>query len=155
MPTQLQRLAASPETGDDDPRVTTVMTSRLVAVTMDTSVSTALLLMAREGVRHLPVMQGQACVGLVLESDLVRCLAETGPLTAAAGLHVGEFARSTAPLPTSARRSEAARRMVTECSDAVLVAGHDQLLGIVTASDLVRSLAAVAAQAPAPEGRSR
>ena len=116
MPTDALRLAAPPETSDDDPRVTTVMTSRLVAVTMDTSVSTALLLMAREGVRHLPVMQGRACVGLVLESDLVRCLAETGPLTAAAGLHVGEFARSTAPLPTSARRSEAAQRMMTECS---------------------------------------
>jgi CBS domain-containing protein len=100
-------------------------------------------------------MHGRACVGLVLESDLVRCLAETGPLMAAAGLLAGEFARSTAPLPVSARRSEAARRMVTESTDAVLVTDHDQLLGIVTASDLVRSLAATPAQTPAPEGRSR
>ena len=45
-------------------------------------------------------------------------------------------------MPITARRSDAARRMANG-ADAVLVTRGDRLLGIVTAGDLIRSLAAV------------
>ncbi len=52
------------------------------------------------------------------------------------------MARPVEAMPITARRSDAARRMANG-ADAVLVTRGDRLLGIVTASDLIRSLAAM------------
>jgi CBS domain-containing protein len=105
-------------------------------------VATALRLMARIGLRHLLVMDGQKCLGILAEIDLVRCMAQGSALTAGWSYVVGEIARPVEAMPITARRSDAARRMANG-ADAVLVTRGDRLLGIVTASDLIRSLAAV------------
>ncbi|MCY7342559.1 MAG: CBS domain-containing protein [Pseudonocardia sp.] len=128
-------------TADADPAVTELMTTRLVGITPDAPVSTALHLMARSGVRHLPVMDGQRCLGLVVEVDLVGVLARGGPLESGFSRLVGEITRTVHDLPVTARRSDVARHMQSDTSDAVLVIDHGQVLGIVTASDLIRSLA--------------
>ncbi len=153
MPIHPQRLAAPPETVDDDPPVTAVMTTHLVGITPDAPVSTALRLMAATGVRHLPVLAGRQCLGLVLESDLIRCVAQGEPLAPGSSLLVGEIARPVEQLPVTARRSDAARRMQADTSDAVLVTDGDRLLGIVTATDLIRSLAAAPAAHTPPQRR--
>ena len=135
-------LTAPPETLDDDPLVTAVMSAHLVAITPDAPLSIALQLMASTGVRHLPVVDGRRCRGVVVEADLVRFLAQVpGPLADPRPL-VGELARLTRPIPDTARRSDAAHRMQAEGCDAVLVTTRGQLTGIVTATDLIRSLAA-------------
>ena len=87
-------------------------------------------------------MDGQKCLGLLAEADLIRCMAQGGALTPAWSYAVGEIAQPVEALPVTARRSDAARRMANG-ADAVLVTRGDRLLGIVTASDLVRSLAAI------------
>ena len=122
------------------------MSTHLVAITPDAPLSTALQLMASIGVRHLPVLDrvvdGRPCSGVVVEADLVRLLAQVpGPLADPRPL-VGELARPTRPIPDTARRSDAAHRMQAEGCDAVLVTTRGQLTGIVTATDLIRSLAA-------------
>ena len=137
--------------GSDDPPITDVMTTRLVGITPDAAVSTALRLMARTGLRHLLVMHGQKCLGMLLEVDLVRCMAQGGALAALTSgwsYVVGEITRPVEAIPVTARRSDAARRMANG-AEAVLVTRGDCVLGIVTTSDLIRSLAAIP-ESPTP-----
>jgi len=147
------RLAAPPEALDDDPPISQVMTTHLVAITPDCPLSTALHVLASTGVRHLPVVEGNRCSGMVLEADLIRYLAG-GSMSSLdhATVPVSTLSRSAAPVSVSARRSNAARRMQTENTDAVLVTDGDRLVGIVTATDLIRSLACVAPAASHTHG---
>jgi CBS domain-containing protein len=62
-------------------------------------------------------------------------------------VHVEELTRPVEPLPMTARRSDAARRMQAEHADVVLVVDGARLVGIVTATDIVRSLASVTSPA--------
>ena len=143
-----QRLGALPDTVDEDPPVTAVMTRELVGVTPDTPVMTALSLMARRRVRHLPVLAGRRCLGLVIELDLVRALAAVALPLGLADPVVGDVVRSVGAVAGTARRSDAASVMSAGTADAVLVVEQEQVLGIVTATDLVRSLAGHAPKAP-------
>lgn len=102
--------------------------------------------MTGSGVRHLPVLEGTRCHGLVHEPDLVRSVAERAVL----GEHrapkvVGDLCRPAPELRPADRRSDAARQMQAAAIDAVLVVDGDRLVGIVTAGDLIRSLADPAA----------
>lgn len=128
------------QTEHADPPVADLMTTRLVCVTPDAPLSEVLHLMARTGVRHLPVMDGARCTGLVVEVDVVRCVAEGGPLATAWSVHAGEIARPVERSASTATRSDVARAMRSAGSDAVLVVDDGQVRGIVTATDLVRSL---------------
>ncbi len=128
--------AAPPESLDDDPRLAGLMSTRVVAITPDSPLLTALRLMAAERVRHLPVLDGPHCLGLVGETDLVRAVATGRPPL------VGPLARPVPTLPRSAHRSAAARAMIAAGTDAVLVTDDEGgLAGILTATDLVVSLA--------------
>jgi len=136
MQAEQNRLAAPPDAIDDDPLVGTVMSPRIVAITPDAPLGTALRLMASGQVRHLPVLDGPRCTGIVLETDLVRAVAVGGPAA------VGALVRRVPTVPVGARRSRVARALLDGDVDAVLVVDGEQLVGIVTATDLVRSLAA-------------
>ena len=136
------RRATPPEVLDSDPPVTTVMTRDVVTVAAEARVPTAIHLMAAHGVRHLPVVDRGQCVGMLVETDLIRMLAKApGPLRTAETLTVGELRRPSRQLPPTARISDAARQMSLDASDAVLIIDQGHVLGIVTATDLVRILA--------------
>ena len=49
-----------------------IMTAPAITVTLDTEIMTALSLMTRRRIRHLPVVDGEALVGLVSIGDLVK-----------------------------------------------------------------------------------
>ena|SRR5690242_19188258 len=135
-------LAAPLEVHDSDPPVTAVMTPDVVAVAAEARVPTAVQLMASRGVRHLPVVDRGQCVGMLVEADLIRHLAQSpGPLNAAVTVTVGELRRPSRDLPPTARVSDAAHQMSLDASDAVLVIDQGRVLGIITATDLVRMLA--------------
>ncbi|MHA6793985.1 CBS domain-containing protein [Pseudonocardia bannensis] len=156
MSTPPTRPAAAPESIGDDPPVSAVMTRRLVAIVPAAPLATALRLMAEAGVQHLPVIDGQRCLGVLTEADVVRCMAGwPGPSGAAAAMLVGELCRPAECVEIRSRRSGVARRMHASGADAVLVARQGRLQGIVTASDLIRSLAESAAAAEADEGEDR
>ena len=139
-------LVASPEVHDSDPPVTTVMTRDVVVVAAEARVPTAMQLMASRGVRHMPVVDRGQCVGMLVEADLIRHLARApGPLNAAVTVTVGELRRPSREIPPTARISEAAHQMSLDVSDAVLVIDQGRVLGIVTATDLVRMLAGTVA----------
>jgi CBS domain-containing protein len=145
-----RHLAAPPESRDDDPPISMVMTSRLVGITPDAPVATALNLMASAGIRHLPVVDENRCRGVLRETDVVRHLAADPRFPAdRTATAVRLLTRPVASLPLSARRSDAAHCMDADGIDAVLVTDGHGLVGIVTATDLIRSLAAEAWTQPA------
>jgi CBS domain-containing protein len=131
-------LDAPPETLDDDPPLTSLMTHRLIGITPDADLHVALRLLATSGVRHLPVLTDGRCLGLVCERDVVRHLA--GP-DAPLPTPVAQLYRPAPVLGVRDRRSTAAAQMQAADIDAVLVVKNGRLVGIVTATDLVRSLA--------------
>jgi CBS domain-containing protein len=135
MPSQRPHLAAPPEAVDDDPAISAVMTPRIVAITPDCPLQTGLGLMAANDVRHLPVVEGSRCLGVVLETDIVRAVAIGGPPL------LGALVRSVPMVPVGGRRSMAARAVLAGDVDAAVVTDGDRLVGIVTSTDLVRSLA--------------
>jgi CBS domain-containing protein len=147
--THPRRLVAPPETLDDDPPITGVMTTHLVAITPDCPLSTALRVLASAEVGHLPVVEGNRCSGMVRELDLIKYVA-CGSMTSVdhSTALVAALTRPATPISVEARRSDAARRMQTENAHAVLVADGDLLVGIVTAGDLIRSLAGAAPASP-------
>ncbi|RYY43114.1 MAG: CBS domain-containing protein, partial [Sphingomonadales bacterium] len=55
-----------------DRRVSELMTSPAITVTPAESILAALALMTRRRIRHLPVIEGGKCVGLVSIGDLVK-----------------------------------------------------------------------------------
>ena len=63
------RLAAPPDTLDDDPLLTSVMSRDVVAIDAEARLPTALHLMATTGVRHLPVVEDGKPVGIVCARD--------------------------------------------------------------------------------------
>jgi CBS domain-containing protein len=136
MTTPLHGGRVAPPDTLDDPPITALMTPRVIAITPDAPLCTALRLMAIEQLRHLPVLDGERCLGMIGETDLVHAVAVGGPPL------VGALVRPVPALPGTARRSTAARTMVTAESDAVLVMDEERLVGILTATDLVVSLAA-------------
>jgi signal-transduction protein with cAMP-binding, CBS, and nucleotidyltransferase domain len=147
LPKSTDRPAAPPEALGDDPPLTAVMTADVVVVDAEARVPTALHVMATTGVRHLPVVDRGRCLGVLVETDLVRCLAQGFPTAAGAvTASLRQLYRPAPELPARARVSDAARHVSADVSDAVLVADHGRLLGIVTATDLVRLLARLDAQ---------
>jgi CBS domain-containing protein len=137
----VNRLNAPPEIVDDDPRLSTLMTRRLVAITPDSGAHVALNLMASAKVRHLPVLDDGVYVGMVVEPDLVLAVAEGELQRPGAPLTVASLCRRAAMLHAHDRRSLAATMMSETGIDAVLVVEGETLVGLVTATDLVRSLA--------------
>ena len=141
--------AAPPESRDDDPVINTVMTTRIVGITPDAPVSTALNLMAATGVRHLPVLSGNRCLGVLREADVIQHLAAVSTSAVdQAATPVARLTRRAASVSVSAHRSDAARCMDVDSVDAVLVTDRHGLVGIVTATDLIRSLASDAPAVP-------
>ena len=146
-PSTTTRLAAPPDTLDDDPLLTAVMSREVVALDAEARLPTALHVMATTGVRHLPVVERGRCLGVLVETDLIRSLAQdsrpfgSAALGTAVTAPVRQLHRPAPQLPPTARVSDAARHMATDVSDAVLVVEHGRVLGIVTATDLVRLLA--------------
>ena len=62
--------------GESETAVQDVMTSPLVVITPETEVEEAMALMTDRRIRHIPVVDGDAVVGMVSIGDLVRLQSE-------------------------------------------------------------------------------
>ncbi len=108
---------------------------RLVAVHPAVDAFTALTVMRRHEVRHLPVVADDRCVGLLTETDLLRGLASSASaeeLTVAALCH-----RPAPAVPAGSSLHTMATTMVASAADAVLVVNRGVMVGMVTASDVL------------------
>lgn len=136
----------------EDPVITTLMTSWVVAVSPGTALIEALRVMDSAGVRHLPVVDGGRCVGLLTEVEMLRQLVAQGLVRpeSPAWLTAGQVCRRPAAVVSVwATRATAAQMMLALGSDAVLVVDDEHIHGIATASDLAASLVESAASASA------
>jgi CBS domain-containing protein len=139
-----------PATGGP-PRAAELMTEPVLAVAPSMDVRSGLRIMHHYRTRHLPVVEGRHCVGLVGEADLLAALlGEQTDLL----LTVGMVGRRPPPsVPGSVDRAEIAATMLAEGTDALVVLDGTEVIGLVTAFDLVRSLAREAAGQPVPGQR--
>jgi acetoin utilization protein AcuB len=123
------------------------MTQRPVTVTEDTPVSRALELMKREKVRRFPVIDKHGkLVGIVLERDLI--YAAPSPATTLsifeihtllAKIKVGDvMAREVITVSEDTPLEEAARIMSDNNISGVPVMRDDQLVGIITETDIFK-----------------
>ena len=135
------RLAAPPETLDDDPCASEYASTPVIGITPSAPLSVALRLMIARGVRHLPVVEDGRCTTLVSELDVVRGLAaQHGPL-GVASLRVGDVARAVPATTADAPLSSIARLMHDGGTDAVLIDDHGRIAGLITATDIIRAAA--------------
>jgi acetoin utilization protein AcuB len=110
---------------------------RVLAIHPDTDAITALGVMGEHGVRHLPVVRGHRCVGMVTEADLLRAItvAPSAP-TAGTLCH-----RCPPTVPPDAGLPAVAAAILAGGLDAALVVHGCALVGIVTSIDVLAAIA--------------
>ena len=126
-----------------------IMRGKPVTIGAGDALSTVEDIMRLGGVRHLPVVRGGKLVGVVSERDLLRVslsnLTEFGTEERRAFLHVVEIARVMSAPPIvidpEASVTEAARVMAIHKIGCLPVVEGEELLGIVTETDLLRYFA--------------
>jgi acetoin utilization protein AcuB len=133
--------------------VSDVMTRKLITVTPDDSVEKAVQLFRQRGIRHLLVLKGQRLVGIVSDHDLMRTLeplrAKRKKLLNVGGLffllepvEVREImSKDVVTIQPDHSLQYAAAMMVTSRYGALPVVADEEVVGIVTATDLLRYLA--------------
>lgn len=120
-----------------------IMSREIICVPPDMDVAEAFALMRQAGVRHLPIVEGYRLVGIVSDRDLLPLAQRDaeGGLNIVEALPIGEI-MSREPLTRAPRTSvsELAELMVREKIDSVPIVADQELVGLVTSSDLLELL---------------
>ncbi|HEX3788762.1 MAG TPA: CBS domain-containing protein [Pseudonocardiaceae bacterium] len=117
-----------------------LMGSAAVVVEPGTEVVTALRVMDDRRLQHLPVVHDGRCLGLAFQVDLLAALARAQ--FSSLPLLVGSICRQPPPaVLRDTTRRVVAQIMVNRESDALVVLDGGHVLGVVTALDVVRSVA--------------
>ena len=130
-------------------RVRDIMPDHMVTISESDALSTVEDIMTLGHVRHMPVVHGGKLVGVVSERDLLRAsLSNLSGIDAGqrrAFLHGVEIARvmSTPPIVVEPDASvvEAARVMAEHKIGCLPVVEKEELLGIITETDVLRCFA--------------
>jgi CBS domain-containing protein len=121
-------------------------------IQVDDDLTTARDLMVWMGIRHLPVLDGGKLIGILSESDVAAFQARTGTSPRTMSGHPVEEAMHT-PVETSTPEEsvdEAAQRMAARRINCLPVVEGGDLVGLVTASDILANQVRLA---PANEAR--
>ncbi len=132
-------------------RVRDIMSEKMVTISESDTLSTVEDIMTLGRVRHMPVVHAGKLVGVVSERDLLRTslsnLTEFGSEERRLFLHAVEIARVMSAPPITiapdATVEEAAQVMADRKIGCLPVLEDDQLLGIVTETDVLRYFAGV------------
>jgi CBS domain-containing protein len=121
------------------PYAAELATAPVISVDSDVDALAALRIMHSNQIRHLAVLADGSCVGLVSETDVLFGLLtrNRGPLPTS-----GELAHRPPPhVDDRSTRAHAAQVMQESGGDALVVLAGTHVVGVLTAVDLVRSLA--------------
>ncbi len=132
-------------------RVRDIMDEKVVTISAGDTLSTVEDIMTLGRVRHMPVVHAGKLVGVVSERDLLRTslsnLTEFGSEERRLFLHAVEIARVMSAPPITiapdATVEEAAQVMADRKIGCLPVLEDDQLLGMVTETDVLRYFAGV------------
>ena len=113
-----------------------VMSADVVWITTQHTLNEAFATMSQFKVDHLPVVEEQKLVGLISKKELFRHAVDDSP---AADLSlVGEaMQRNVFTCPLHSAVPKVARAMLQFSVDAVPVLNRDELVGIITATDIL------------------
>ena len=129
-----------------------LMTRSPLTVEASRSLADAKRLMKRWGVRHLPVMDDGALVGLISDRDVK--LIEAHSSTRAADIALaGAMSRAPWTVAPSTPLEVAVRHMARHKLGSSVVVENEKVVGIFTSNDGLRALAEVLAHAREPEVR--
>jgi acetoin utilization protein AcuB len=129
--------------GDGTMLVRDVMRVNVVTVTPRARVADAFRLTRERGVRHLPVVDDGALVGIVSDRDLKRAVppSASGPAPEFASMTVEQLmTRAVITTGPACSVEDAGRVMVSEKISALPVTEAGRLVGIVTETDVVALL---------------
>ncbi len=126
-----------------------IMPEKMVTISAGDTLSTVQDIMTLGGVRHMPVVSAGKLVGVVSERDLLRAslsnLTDFGSEQRRAFLHVVEIGRvMSSPavvIDSEATVEEAARVMAERKIGCLPVVKGDDLLGLITETDVLRYFA--------------
>lgn len=122
----------------DELTAANVMTEGVIAIEKDASVQEAATLMADEDIRSLVVLDDEEAVGIVVGRDIVYNVVRSG--LDAAGTRVGDVMTSDIVTATpSDDVSDIARAMLQHNISRVPILSGDQLVGIVTQSNIIEA----------------
>jgi acetoin utilization protein AcuB len=123
-----------------------IMLTDPVTATSGTHLPELLRLLRRHGFRHVPIVDGEAVVGIVSDRDIKQSMTSAAVSTDGRkreqlldALTAGDImTRRLVTIGPSAGVEEAARLMAERRVSALLVTDGDRLLGIVTETDVLR-----------------
>lgn len=115
------------------------MTPSPHTIRRDQNVETARRLMQQYRVRHLPVVEGDAVVGIVSQRDVQLFAAPHGEDPRRVGV-AEVMTEAVAMLPPETPLVVAARQMAVSKTGSILVGRPGALLGIFTTTDALRAL---------------
>lgn len=129
------------------------MTREVVTVGSETTAAEALALCRDKGIRHLPVLEGGWLVGMISDRDLRSATPALGDPDRAQALErirvADEMAKEVAKVRPEDPIEEAAIEMYERKIGCLPVVDDDDLVGIVTSSDVMRAFVRlVGAHAP-------
>ncbi len=135
-------------------RVRDIMHQKIITISAGDTLSTVEDIMTFGRVRHMPVVQAGRLVGVVSERDLLRAslssLTEFGSEQRRAFLQVVEIARVMSSPPITIGRDDsikrAARVMAERKIGCLPVVQDEELVGIVTETDILRHFAELPAE---------
>ena len=120
-------------------RLRDIMTHDPIAIRFDAPAAEAAELLDQENVRHLPVLKGNALVGILSTHDLAHYRAIPDPALTVSDLLTDEVLF----LGPDAHAEEAIDLMIGNRVNAVPVVDEGRLVGIVTTIDLLELLRSV------------
>jgi acetoin utilization protein AcuB len=151
---------------EDDVQVRALMKRRVVTVSPDDTSDKVFSLFAVKNIRHLPVVENGKLVGIVSDRDLKRVMGpqpglpwavKSGRLVLTLSTRrVGSFMpRALVTIAPDAEATEAASTMIEKKIGALPVVERGALVGIVTATDLLRAYVRLARRASGGSARPR
>jgi CBS domain-containing protein len=118
----------------ENPMVSACMTPKVTAATVNTSLQDAFSICFSRGIRHLPVLDGDVIAGVVSDRDLRAAANSAHPES----IRLADIMASQLEVvEPEARLSEAARQMVDQKVTTLPVMQGDQLLGMLSLSDVL------------------
>lgn len=130
-------------------KVRQYMSRPVVTITPDTEFHLAFDLMRSKGIHHLPVVKDEELVGIVAERDLLLAAANFGPTH----VPVGEIMRGSPVCVSEVASLKAAARLlvVNHVGSLPVLSAADQLVGIITETDIFKIAAGMLHARPEPK----